>query len=167
MVTGPGPGVDEHRRESDVMRLGAVARAWRTLVVVALAVGFAAGSLVGDDHWWPFAPWRMFSTSTAPGGAVVYMSIEVRTDRGAPWRPAGITPETVGLNRAEVEGRIPQIIADPSMLGTLAGAHARLRPDDPRWSGVRLVRNAAVLDGRSPTGEVRQTVLATWSADPA
>ncbi|MGL4178841.1 MAG: hypothetical protein ACRCSN_22530 [Dermatophilaceae bacterium] len=163
-MTDLGPAVDDRRREGDTVRLGSVARAWRTLVVAALAVGFTAGSLVGDDHWWPFAPWRMFSTSTPPGGAVVYLSIEVRTDRDSSWRPAGITPETVGLNRAEVEGRVLQIVADPSMLGTLAGAHARLRPDDPRWSGVRLVRNAAVLDGRAPTGEVRRTVLATWSA---
>ncbi|MGL5863990.1 MAG: hypothetical protein ACRCY9_22335 [Phycicoccus sp.] len=165
MATDLGPAVDDRRQDADAVRLGPVARAWRAVVVVVLAVGFAAGSLVGDDHWWPFAPWRMFSTSTPPGGAVVFMSIEVRTGVGAPWRPAGITPETVGLNRAEVEGRIPQIVADPSMLGTLAGSHARLRPDDPRWSGVRLVRNAAVLEGRAPTGEVRQTVLATWTAD--
>ncbi len=115
----------------------------------------------------------MFSTSTAPTGAVVSMSLEIReapppgapgpTDDGG-WRTAPITLESVGLNRAEVEGRIPRIVETPALLGTLARSHARLRPDEPRWSAVRLVRNDAVIVDRRPTGEVRRSVLATWEA---
>jgi hypothetical protein len=146
----------------DVLRLGRAAKAWRTLLVLALAAGFMSGSLVGDDHWWPFAPWRMFSTSTAPSGAVVYMSLEVRDADGGGWRPEGLTPESVGLNRAEVEGRIPEITADPDMLGTLAESHARLRPDEARWVAVRLVRNASILVDRAPTGEVERRIVAQW-----
>lgn len=147
-----------------MVTLSAPARAWRTVLVVVLAVGFMAGSLVGDDHWWPFAPWRMFSTSTAPSGAVVFMSLEVRSAQDADWRAVGLTPESVGLNRAEIEGRIPEIEADPSMLGTLAASHARLRPQDAPWVAVRIVRNASVLVDRAPTGEVRRTVVAQWAA---
>ncbi len=146
------------------LRLSPAGKAWRALLVLVLAAGFMSGSLVGDDHWWPFAPWRMFSTSTKPGGAVVYMSLEVRDADDADWRATGLTPEKVGLNRAEVEGRIPQIQADPSMLGTLAQSHARLRPDEARWVAVRIVRNESVLEGRAPTGEVRRTVVAQWEA---
>jgi hypothetical protein len=140
------------------------ARLWRAALTVVLAGLFLAGTLVGDDHWWPFGPWRMFATATKPGGAIVAMGIEVRTAADDAWQPASLHPTAVGLNRAEVEGRIPQIVADPSRLGTLAAAHARLRPAEPPWTAVRLVRRDAVLDGREPTGETRTTVVAEWAA---
>jgi hypothetical protein len=153
-----------------VVRLRPASVAWRAALAAVCAALFVTGALVGDDPWWPFGPWRMFSTSTAPSGAVVYMSLEVRSDRAVGevppggWRPAPILLPTVGLNRAEVEGRIPQLTADPSMLGTLARSHARLRPGETAWTGVRVVRNEAVIVDRRPTGEVRRIVLATWTA---
>ena len=161
-------GVDERvevREQEPVQRLGGAAKAWRTAVVLVLAAGFCAGSLVGDDDWWPFSPWRMFSTSQAPSGSVWSTGIEVQTaaDPGQ-WRPAPLTPENTGLNRAEVEGRIPQITSDPARLGTLAASHARLRPDAPTWTALRVVRRLVVVVDRKPTGEVRTEVLAQWSA---
>ena len=149
---------------ADPVRLRPLAASWRALLTVVLAGLFLAGTLVGDDPWWPFGPWRMFSTATRPGGAVVAMSIQARTAEDPRWRPAPLDQTTVGLTRAEVEGRIPQIPTDPARLGTLAASHRRLRPQDPAWTGVRLVRRAAVLDGRSPTGEIRETVLAEWTS---
>jgi hypothetical protein len=161
-------GVDERvevREREPVQRLGGAAKAWRTVLVLLLAAGFCAGSLVGDDDWWPFSPWRMFSTSQAPSGSVWSTGIEVQTaaDPGR-WQPAPLTPENTGLNRAEVEGRIPQIEGDPARLGTLAASHARLRPDAPAWTALRVVRRLVVVVDRKPTGEVRTEVLAQWSA---
>lgn len=148
----------------DVLRLGAGARTWRAAVVVALTLLFCAGSVVGDDHWWPFSPWRMFSTSQAATGSVWSTGIEVRTAQDPQeWVHASLTPENVGLNRAEVEGRIPQIEADPARLGTLARSHARLRPDAPAWVGLRVVRHRIIVVDRVPTGEVETDVLAEWS----
>jgi len=147
-----------------VVRLGTRARAWRVALLVVLAGLFLAGTAVGDDPWWPFGPWRMFATSTAPSGAVYSLSIEMRETGSADWRPAPITPSSVGLNRAEIEGRVPQLTADPRLLGTLARAHARLHPKDRAWTGVRVVQSRILLDGQRPTGEVVRTVLATWVA---
>jgi hypothetical protein len=161
-------GVDERvevRDQEPVLRLGGPSKAWRTVVVLLLAAGFCAGSLVGDDDWWPFSPWRMFSTSQAPSGSVWSTGIEVQTaDAPGRWVPAPLTPENTGLNRAEVEGRIPQVTADPERLGTLAASHARLRPDAPAWTSLRVVRRLIVVVDRKPTGEVRTEVLAQWSA---
>ena len=161
-------GVDERvevREQEPVQRLGGAAKAWRTVVVLLLAGGFCAGSLVGDDDWWPFSPWRMFSTSQAPSGSVWSTGIEVQTAaEPGRWQPAALTPENTGLNRAEVEGRIPQIEGDPARLGTLAASHARLRPDAPAWTALRVVRRLIVVVDRRPTGEVRTEVLAQWSA---
>ena len=156
--------VDDAPPTDDVVRLGRASTTWRLALASVLTALFLTGAVVGDDPWWLFGPWRMFSTSTPPTGAVVYMSIEVRDTDDPDWRPAPITLQSVGLNRAEVEGRIPQLTKDPSMLGTLAASHARLRPDDAPWVAVRVVRNEAVIVDRRPTGEVRHVVLATWEA---
>lgn len=163
MIEG-GTAVDDAPAADDVVRLGRASVAWRMALAAGLTALFLAGAVVGDDPWWPFGPWRMFSTSTKPTGAVVYMSIEVRDADDPDWRPAPITLQSVGLNRAEVEGRIPQLTRDPAMLGTLAASHARLRPRDAAWVAVRVVRNEAVIVDRRPTGEVRQVVVATWEA---
>lgn len=150
--------------DRDVLRLPVGSRAWRAIVVVVLTLLFCAGSVVGDDHWWPFSPWRMFATSQAATGSVWSTGIEVRTaDDPDAWVHAPLTPENVGLNRAEVEGRIPQIEADPARLGTLARSHTELRPDAPAWVGLRVVRHKIVVVDRVPTGEVETDVLAEWS----
>lgn len=148
-----------------VTRLGRAGRLWRAALLAALAVGYLAGTLVGDDHWWPLGPWRMFSTSTAPTGAVTVSALQVTTGDREGWQDVPLNPWRVGLNRAEVEGRYPQIVADPAMLRTLAEANARLRPDGEPWTGVRLVRRSTLLRDREPTGQTRERVVAEWTAD--
>ena len=142
--------------------LSTLGRAWRLALLAALAALFLAGSLKGDDPWWPFGPWRMFSTSQAPTGSVWADAIQVQTAPGE-WIDAALSPGNVGLNRAEIEGRIPQIVQHPAMLGTLAASHSRLRPGSARWIGVRVVRRETVIVDRVPTGQLNTTVLATWT----
>jgi hypothetical protein len=142
--------------------LGRLGRSWRVALLLTLTGLFLAGSLRGNDISWPFGPWRMFSTSQAPTGAVVAMAIQAETADGQ-WFDAPLSPSNVGLNRAEVEGQIPQITRDPAMLGTLAKSHSRLRPHAPAWIGVRVVRRATVIVNRVPTGAIDSTVVATWT----
>jgi hypothetical protein len=150
--------------QDPVIRLAPVGRAWRVLLAVVLTGLFLTGTAVGQDDWWPFSPWRMFANATPPSGSVISLRIEVQADPDPAWQVAPLTPTTVGLNRAEVEGRIPQMTAKPEMLGTLAKSHARLRPKDPAWRGVRVVRNEVLLTDGVPNGGVRDTVLAEWNA---
>lgn len=150
-------------RSGTVVRLSRASRAWRAGMVVVLAAGYLGGSVVGDDHWWPFAPWRMFSTSTQPTGSVTVSALEITTADNPAWRGTGLNPANVGLNRAEVEGRQPQLRADPAMLATLAEAHARLHPGSQPWTGVRLVRRSTLIENRQPTGETTTRVVAEWT----
>lgn len=131
--------------------------------MLGLAGLFGLGSAVGDDHWWPVGPWRMFATSTDPDRAVVSTVIEVRTEDGANgWVPGSINLWTLGVNRAEVEGRLDRIRAEPQVLATLADTRARLRPDEPRWTAIRVVFERTHLRGGRPTGERTREVVATW-----
>lgn len=160
--SAPAPGDPDGPATEAERRLSPLGKGWRALLLVVLTVLFLAGSLRGNDVSWPFGPWRMFSTSQAPTGAVVAMAIQAETTDGE-WFDAPLSPSNVGLNRAEVEGRIPQIISDPAMLGTLAKSHSELRPHEPAWIGVRVVRRASVIVDRVPTGAVDTTVVATWT----
>lgn len=154
--------------DAPVLRLARPGRTWRVVLALALSAAYASGSLVGQDSWWPFGPWRMFATSTAPSGNVTVVALQVTTSADPQWRDSGLTPANIGLNRAEVEGRQLQVAKDPMMLRTLATAHARMHPGDASWTGVRLVRRATVIREGRPTGELQESVLARWtSADGA
>jgi hypothetical protein len=148
--------------DPEVIRASTPVRAVLSVLLLALTGLFLAGTVVGQDDWWPFGPWRMFATSTAPSGSVYSLGIQVQRGDDASWVPASLTPTSVGLNRAEVEGRIPQMTKKPDMLGTLARSHARLRPHEPAWSAVRVVRTQVLLDHGTPTGEIRQSTVASW-----
>ncbi|RKS77717.1 hypothetical protein CLV35_1415 [Motilibacter peucedani] len=137
-------------------------RSWRVAVTVLLVVGAVSGTLWGYDDWWPLAPMKMYATSTDPDGVVTVLTLEARTTDG--WTPAPLTPGSVGINRAEAEGQLPRLVADPELLGDLAATHARLAPGGAPWTGLRVVRVATVLHDGGPTGEVRRETLATWTA---
>jgi hypothetical protein len=146
----------------ETLRLSPARRAWRVAALGGLATLFLLGSVVGQDDWWPFGPWRMFATSSAPSGSVIAFAVQVQTEQQPGWHDVGLSPASIGLNRAEVEGRSGVIEAHPQMLGTLAASHARLRPNDEPWRAVRLVRRETVLQNRVPTGEVREAEIAVW-----
>jgi len=154
----------ELRAEPEVIRLPAGARGRRMLALLVVTGLFLAGTVAGTDNWWPFGPWRMYATSTPPSGSVYSLAIQVRQGADPTWRNANLTPTSIGLTRAEVEGRMPRLTADPGMLATLARSHSRLRPKEPPWSAVRVVRNEALLAGGTPTGQVRSQTLITWPA---
>ncbi|MDP9394727.1 MAG: hypothetical protein M3Q27_10985 [Actinomycetota bacterium] len=143
--------------QAELTRAGRVTRLAVTAIVTVL---LTAGTVWGDDDEFPFGPMRMFSTSSKPTGAISVASIEARTNDGT-WFRAPLSPTTVGMNRAEVEGQIAKFERDPQLLGRLSAAHDRLRPQDEPWVAVRLLRISTVLENRRPVGE-RRTVLAEW-----
>ncbi|MEJ5915777.1 hypothetical protein [Pseudokineococcus sp. 1T1Z-3] len=146
--------------------LGRAARSWRALAASVLAACFVAGSLVGDDHWWPVGPLRMYSTSSSPSGSVRVFVVEVTTASEPGWREVPINLWTLGLNRAELEGRWPLLQSDPGVLATLADAHATLQPEDERWDGVRLVRRSTPMVGGSPDRDATvDTPLVVWTVE--
>jgi hypothetical protein len=140
-----------------------VGRRGRTvrLTLVAVVVGLLAwGSWRSDDDAFPVGPFVMFAFTTPPNGEVVSAGVEA-TDVNGRRLPVVLEPEEVGLRRAEMEGEIPRVIAHPTMLGALARAHARLKPNAPAWQQVDLVQHRVQLhDGRA-AGE-STVVLASW-----
>jgi hypothetical protein len=133
--------------------------------VAATVMGLAlitAGTVWGQDDHFPFGPFRMYATSNSPDGPINVVRIESYTEADG-WRRASLTPASVGMNPAEVEGQLPRFVDQPDLLGKLAATHARLQPDDEPWTAMRLVRRQYVLVDREPT-DIRESVIAEWSA---
>jgi hypothetical protein len=151
--------VDEQQAAGLLIRKrGRVTRLVVTAVVVAL---LAIGSFWGDDWMFPFGPLRMYSTASPPSGSVSYDRLEAQLPDGR-WVHTGLSPENIGMNRAEVEGRSPAIVADPSLLRHLAEAHLRLHPHS-HWTGVRLFKVRVQLRAGVPQAST-QHLLASWTA---
>lgn len=141
------------------MSLTPFARAWRAVAGAVIVAGVVAGTLVGDDRWWPFAPMAQYAFTVKPDGGVVnspYM--EAVTVDGERVR-VDLSREALGLERSEIEGQLGSIVADPSKLQAVAVLHARRRPDDPRWRTV-MVMNTRIVLGEN--GSRTEETLATW-----
>jgi len=149
--------------ESDVSRSGRRVRLGSALVVFGLLV---IGTFVGLDDQFPFGPFRMYATSNAATGEIAVVALEARTADGD-WTLVRPSPGSVGMNVAEFEGQLPRFEADHGLLGAVANSRESLHPDEDPWVGLRIVREATVVVDKVPTGEVRRTVLAEWSASDA
>lgn len=142
-------------------RLRLRARLIRLLVTAAGLTLLLTGTAFGDDDAFPFGPFRMFSTSTPPNGNVHVVALAARMPDGS-WRRAPLEAGEVGITRAEAEGQVPRFRSDPSLLRRLAEAHDRLRPGDPRWTGVRLIQQYYMLRHRVYVG-TREFTIAEWT----
>ena len=138
-------------------------RAGRASRTAAFAAGLAlllAGTAWGQDDHFPFGPFRMYSTADDPDGRVLSTYLQAVDAEGV------VVPRVeerhVGLRRAEYEGQLSRVVADPALLGDIAEVFSRRHPDAPPWVEVSVVQTAYVLVDGVPTDE-RTSVLATWT----
>jgi hypothetical protein len=123
-----------------------------------MVAGAIAGSVWGQDDHWPFAPFRMYSTTTPPSGSVFIPVFIGRTRAGDHVR---ITPSGVGMRRAEVLGQIRRIRADAHALQVYADAYARLHPDAAPLASLSLVYEIQHLRNGAPARFETRTI-ASW-----
>jgi hypothetical protein len=138
-------------------RMHASARAARNVTAAVLVAGLVAGTVVWQtDDTWPFAQMRMF-----PGGSESSIAITVIKADLADGRTKEMNPFAFHLKRADIEGQMDRIRANPRMLQDLIDAYnahtpayrrierlvlvrreaARgVEPGDPRWAERELVR---------------------------
>lgn len=142
-------------------RLGKAAFAWRAAAIAVGTVLVVAGTVAGRDEQWPFGPMSQYAFSVPPNGSIASPFVEADTVDGATVR-VPLSSAGVGVRRAEIEGQLPRIQRDPSMLQALAVSAARLHPDWPRYARLRLAQSVTALrDGRL-AGTTTQ-VLASWT----
>ena len=135
---------------------GRVTRVAVTLVVVVLTL---AGTLVGDDYDFPFAPFQMFAIADKPNEPVLVLRTDGIDTTG---RRIVLDERNAGVRRAEIEAQVDRFKADPSLLRSVQDAYAARNPGKPPLVEVDIVEVQHHLRNAQPTGEVTEVVLARW-----
>jgi hypothetical protein len=134
--------------------------AWRIAAAV-LGIGLLLnGSLRMSDDVWPFGPLSQYAFSPAKDATIVITRVEVRLADGRRI-DAPLNIETAGIGRAEVEARIPQIVADPSLLRAIVDGWTVRHPREPAVQQAWLVQDETTLVSGRP-GATRVVELASW-----
>jgi hypothetical protein len=140
--------------------LGTWSTTWRIVVALLGIAMLVNGSLRMSDDVWPFGPMSQYAFSPKDGDAIVITRVEgLLADGRRIDLPLRST--TVGIGRAEIEARIPQIEADPSLLRAVADGWSSRHAGDPSLRQVWLVQDETrLVDGRK--GPTTLAELATW-----
>jgi hypothetical protein len=143
-----------------VRRISRAGLAWRVAVTLLGMALLLNGSLRGSDDLWPFGPLSQYAFSPPEDATIVITRVEGRLADGRridlPLRVS-----TAGISRAEIEARIPEITADPSLLRSVADGWTARNPGQPPLQQLWLVQDETrLVEGRK--GSTRLVELATW-----
>ncbi len=146
-----------------VRRLSPAARLWRVAALLAGVVLIARGTFIGNDRDWPFAPMSQFAFRVGNDDVVHETFVKARTPDGR-FVLIPLSDGSVGMNRAEVEGLLPNFERNPAMLGSLAAARQRLHPGLPVMTEWYLCDRVTTITRGRP-GAVHINVLVSWRPD--
>jgi hypothetical protein len=133
---------------------------WRVLVTL-LGIGLLVnGSLRMSDDAWPFGPMSQYAFSPPADDTIVITRVEGRLADGRRVE-LPLRVSTAGISRAEIEARIPAIVADPALLRGVVEGWSSRHPGEPAVEQVWLVQDVTELSRGRPTGASRQE-LTTW-----
>jgi hypothetical protein len=143
-----------------VRGISRVSYAWR-IAATLLGIGLLLnGSLRMSDDAWPLGPLSQYAFSPAKDETIVITRVEGMLADGRRIN-LPLRVETAGISRAEIEARIPQITADPSLLRSVTEGWTSRHPAQPAPIRVWLVQDQIrLVDGR--VGPRRLVELATW-----
>jgi len=152
----------EQQAGDDVGRVGGVLRVLAVVLGGAVLLG---GQLRDTNDWFPLGSLSQYATPRSPDGTVVALSLQ---GTGVDGRAVDValSPQSVGLSRAEVESQQARIVADPALLGQLAATRTHLHPHAEPLGSLALVRTTRRLSGGSVVGTPTTTDLARWTATP-
>jgi hypothetical protein len=140
-------------------------RAWRLAAVLGVLGLLVYGSAWGGDDLFPFGPMSQYSFRIDPDGEVRALWVEADLADGSHRRLDISNAGDIGVARAELEGQLDRIIADPQRLATLAEAWVRLHPDRPELRRIIVGQDVVELSDGREAGR-RTDVFTAWSAAP-
>jgi hypothetical protein len=110
---------------------------------------------------WPFGPLSQYAFSPPPDATIVITRVEGRLADGRrvdlPLRVG-----TAGISRAEIEARIPAIVAEPSLLRAVADGWTERNRTQPPLVELWLVQDETrLVDGHK--GTTRLVEITRWT----
>jgi hypothetical protein len=141
-----------------VTRSGLVLRVGVAVLGIGLLLN---GSLRESDDVWPFGPLSQYAFSPPPDATIVITRVEGRLADGRrvdlPLRVG-----TAGISRAEIEARIPAILADPALLRSVADGWSVRNRREPELEQLWLVQDETrLVDGHR--GPIRLVEITSWT----
>ncbi len=130
----------------------------RNLLTALVFLGVITSSVWGEDDHFPFAPFRMYSTTTSPSGTVTMPHFEAVTVSGARLE---LETEDLGLRSAEVLGLMDRFRREPALLRRLAQTHGATGPARSRLAELSLVQGIHSLRDGRPDG-YSEEIVSVW-----
>ncbi|WP_112138574.1 hypothetical protein [Glycomyces dulcitolivorans] len=149
------------RTERPLSRTGKVVR---VAAAAAMVLALMATSVWGEDDFFPFAPFKMYSRATDPDGWVKSTGVILIDADG---ERIAISDTDTGFRRAELEGQLSRFEEDPELLSYIAEAYEDAHPGDPEIVGAEIIiRRYELVDGARTGAETEETV-AVWTEEEA
>ena len=116
----------EQRSTDAAAPVSARGRRVRLLATALVAAVLLAGTLFGQDSDFPFGPFRMYATRDDPNGVVRILEVQLVNADGT---TVDVTNTSGAPRRAELEGRIADLRADPALVSKLIPSYIDGHPD--------------------------------------
>jgi hypothetical protein len=146
-------------------RLSASSKAWRLVVTAAAFGALTLGQIHDTNDYWPLGSLSQFATGSNPNGQVRSLYMLADTTDGEQVR-VPLNPRGVGVGRAEIEYQLDRILADPSLLQSIADAQEALHPDRAAYTKLYVMRDVYQLVDGVRAGELETEELTTWEVQP-
>lgn len=143
-------------------RLSRPARAWRLGVALAGIAALVHGTLADSDDYFPFGSMAQYATAHDLDGQVRSTYVLADTENGLQRVRVPLNATGTGIGRAEVEGQLGRILAEPSLMQTIADAYRELHPDRDQYTTLYLMRDTYQLRDGYQAGQPVTEQLAEW-----
>ena len=142
----------------EVVRLPRAARAWRLAVAGVVLALTLAGTAWGSDDDFPVGPFLMYAGRAGNDAPVGSTRVVGLTADGTEVPMSG---GEVGLRRAEFEGQLGRVIAQPELLGELSAAYVQRNPSAEPLVRVDVIQRDFELRDGVQTGAYTDHVVVT------
>jgi hypothetical protein len=149
---------------AEPQRLAPRGRLMRAAFTVGTLTALAVGTFFGSNQLFPAGPMTQYAFYIAPDGIVVSNTMWADTTTGERVH-VQLNASGVGVKRADIEAQLPAIIANPSLLRTVATGQRRLHPDQPQFTTLYVMRTVTQLRDRVPVSKT-SSIIVTWHVTP-
>lgn len=136
---------------------------WRLVAAFAGIAALVHGTLADSDDYFPFGSMAQYATAHDLDAKVNSTYLLADTESGREKVRVPLNATGTGIGRAEVEGQLDRILADPSLLQTIADAYEAIHPDRDHYTTLYLMRDTYQLRDGYQTGPPVTVELARWT----
>lgn len=136
---------------------------WRLIAVFGALAVLVAAQVIDTDDFFPLGSLSQYGAPKDLNGTVRSVYLEARFPGEREPRGLGLSHGSTGIARGEIEVQLGRFVDDPSLLQSIADAHAELRPERPQPEVLYLRRSVQQLQDGHAWGDPEILTLAEWT----